>query len=109
VVKDAPGDLDCDGYNESEGCYELMPDSGVLRFQFLPGSLLRHHLVFRIRATAGKTCWVYADGRIIDRQGRDQHGNLLFALSRAASTPVAIEVNTRSNSAPSRGRTSRSD
>lgn len=101
LVVDAPGDLDRDGFNESEGCYELGLAGGLLRFRFEPGALLRHEPVFRVGGTAGRDCWVYADGRIIECQGRDAAGQLLFALPRVVSTPLTIEVNTRSVAGPS--------
>lgn len=100
VVDDAPGDLNRDGFNESEGCYELALADGLLRFKLKPGLFLRHRPIFRVRGTAGKDCWVYADGRIINRQGRDQTGNLLFTLPRVISVPLTIEVNTRSGTTP---------
>ncbi len=98
VVTDAAGDLDGDGFNESEGCYELALDNGLLRFDFLPETRLRHEPLFRVRGTAGKTCWVYAEGRIISAEGRDRNGNLMFGLPRAISRPLTIEVNTQAAS-----------
>ncbi len=98
VIKDAPGDLDHDGFNESEGCYELALKEGLLRFKFLPGSGLRHQPIFRAHGTAQAGCWVYAGGRIIRRQGRDQADNLLFTLPGVISRPLTIEVNTQSRS-----------
>jgi len=100
VITDAAGDLDHDGFNESEGCYELEPKEGLLRFRLAAGPSLRHQPIFRVHATVSADCWVYADGRIIRRQGRDQGGNLLFALPGAVSRPLTIEVNTRPRSAP---------
>jgi len=100
LVDDALGDLDRDGFNESEGCYELALADGLLRFEFRPGSFLRHQPVFRVHGAAGRECWIYAEGRIIDRQGRDLSGNLLFRLPRPVSVPLTIEVNTRSGATP---------
>jgi hypothetical protein len=99
VVDQAPGDLDHDGFNESEGCYELAPKAGLLRFKFLPGAGLRHQPIFRVHETAEAECWVYAGGRIIREQGRDAAGNLLFGLPSAVGQPLTIEVNTRSSRA----------
>lgn len=96
VVADTPGDLDGDGFNESEGCHELAPVDGVLRFKLLAGGLLRHHAIFRVHATDSAECWVYADGRIIGHQERDNAGNLLFALPGAVNRVVTLEVNCRS-------------
>jgi hypothetical protein len=101
VFTEAAGDLDRDGFNESEGCYELSPQDGLLRFDFEPGTSLRHGPIFRVRQTNAADCWVYVDGRIISSRGRDADGNVLFKLPGAVGTRLAIEVNTRSRSAPS--------
>jgi hypothetical protein len=97
LATDIAGDLDRDGYNESDGCYELEPIDGLLRFRFLPAGLLRHRPIFRAHDTVGKECWVYADGRIIGQPDRDLSGNLLFALPHAVTAPVAIELNTHAS------------
>lgn len=94
LVTGTPGDLDGDGFNESEGTYELAPADGVLRFDFVPGRQLRFDPVFRVRDTAGQRCWVYARGRQVKDVGRDAADNLLFHLARVASAPVSIEVHT---------------
>ncbi|GEM_PF-454134 len=92
LIMDARGDLDHDGYNESEGCYELACEGGVVRFELDPGPHLRFDPVFRVQATADRQCWVYARGRLLKEVGRDADDNLLFHLARLAGTPVAVEV-----------------
>lgn len=96
VVRDAVGDLNGDGFNESEGCYELLPDRDLLRFAFDPGARLRHHPIFRVRETAGREAWVYCDGRILRDIGRDAAGNVMFALDHPATTTVRFDVNLKS-------------
>jgi hypothetical protein len=91
-VVDAPGDLNHDGYNECEGCYELAADRGMARFTFDPGTLLRHRPAFRIAQTAGRRCWVYADGQIVGTLGRDRSGELCFVIPGVVITPRAVEV-----------------
>jgi hypothetical protein len=92
LITDAAGDLDADGYNESEGCYELAPDGNVLRFELDPGPHLRFDPVFRVHQTAGRRCWTYARGRLVSTVGRDADENLLLCLGRVASSPMAVEV-----------------
>ena len=99
LITDAAGDLDHDGFNESEGCYELAPVDGVLGFDFDPGRFPRFDPVFRVRETADRRCWVYARGRTVQPLGRDAQHNLLFTLGRVAGAPLGIEV----NSAPQAG------
>ena len=93
--RDAPGDLDQDGFNESEGCYELRAEGGLMRFQFAPGATKRLRPRFRVADTRGRRCWVYADGRIIETQGRDVDGELLFTIPRTLTAPAAMEVRAR--------------
>lgn len=95
LVTDASGDFDRDGFNESEGCYELELGADTLRVRFEPGRWNRHEPLLRVRGTAGRRCWVYADGRIVGQTGRDAHGALLIRLPLLISQPVAIEVVTR--------------
>lgn len=92
LVTTAAGDLDGDGYNESEGCYELEPSGDVLRVDFDPGGRLRHDPVFRVRGTAQRPCWVYVRGRSVRLHGRDGAGDLLFRLGQATSTAALVEV-----------------
>ncbi len=92
LITDAPGDLNRDGYNESEGCYELVPGGRALRFQLEPARLLRFDPVFRVHDTAGQRCWVYARGRMIQTVGRDAEDNLLVWLGSVVSGRTAVEV-----------------
>ncbi|MCK4341454.1 MAG: hypothetical protein KAY37_07015 [Phycisphaerae bacterium] len=92
LVTNVPGDFDRDGYNESEGCYELALAGDVLRFDFDPGPSMRCDPIFRIHETAGRSCRVYARGRMVRALGRDANNNLLFHLGRLVSSPANIEV-----------------
>ena len=94
LVTDAEGDVNHDGYNEADGCYELELAGGVLRFDFNPGPYLRFDPVFRVQGTENRRCWVYARGRVVSTVGRDADNRLLFHLPRITSAPVAIEVHT---------------
>ncbi len=92
AVTDTPGDRDHDGYNEADGCYEVVADGGVLRFEFDPGEHVRHQPRFRVHGTGGARCWVYLDGRRINAVGRDREGRCLFVLPRVAGRPARVEV-----------------
>ncbi|MEP0846253.1 MAG: hypothetical protein HRF50_05455 [Phycisphaerae bacterium] len=89
------GDLDGDGFNESEGCHELRLDDNLLRFRLKQGRWLRHASVVRVHGTTGRRCWVYADGRIVDTVERDGEGRLLIALPEFLSSEPLIEVTAR--------------
>lgn len=92
LVTDAPGDLNHDGFNESEGCYELAAIGGVARFVFEPGGAARFEPTIRVADTAGRRCWVYAQGRLVLALGRDARENLLFQLPRVVSAAMVVEV-----------------
>lgn len=99
-VTDAAGDENHDGFNEAEGCYELLPANAALRFTFDPRSRLRFEPVFRIHDTAGARCWVYADGRVIESTGRDAAGCLLISLPGVVTRATAIEIVIRAGVPP---------
>jgi hypothetical protein len=92
LLTNVPGDLDHDGFNESEGSYEFAAGETALRFDFDPGSRLRFDPVFRVHETAGQRAWVYARGRLVNTVGRDGDDNLLVWLGHVVSTRTAIEV-----------------
>jgi hypothetical protein len=91
-VFDAPGDLNHDGFNESEGCYELALESDRLHFVFEPGGQTRYAPVFRAEGTQGKKTRVYVNGRTIKDQTRDREGRLLFSLSDSLQTIRYVDV-----------------
>lgn len=95
AVLDAPGDLNGDGFNESEGCYELATEEGVARFTFDPVGRLRHQPRFRIHGATGMRCWVYVDGRIVTAEERDALGDVLFAIPGPLGACVSVEVHAR--------------
>lgn len=91
-VTDRPGDRDGDGFNEAQGLYELAAEDRRVRVRFQPGRYERPVARFRVAGTADRRCWVYANGRIVQRLGRDAAGDVLFALPGPIDQPVTIEV-----------------
>src|SRR5690606_13758618 len=71
LLRGRDGDFDRDGYNEAEGVYELELDDGLLRLRLDPGPAPRERVRLRVAGAAGRECWVYADGRIVQTVGRD--------------------------------------
>jgi hypothetical protein len=92
---DVPGDLDQDGFNESEGCYEIAAADGVARCTFDPAGRLRHDPVFRVHQTIGRRCWVYVEGQVFSGVGRDANGDLLIPMARLVDRPLRLEVHSR--------------
>ncbi|GMU84225.1 MAG: hypothetical protein AMXMBFR47_40950 [Planctomycetota bacterium] len=92
---DLPGDLNADGFNESEGLCEVAMADGLLRFEFTPGRWIRHAPAIRIHGLDGRECWVYCDGRILTPAGHDGAGNPVFTLPRSTGRPMMVDVNQR--------------
>lgn len=94
---DASGDGDADGFNESEGLYELVAEGERLRFQLDPGSWLRGQPRMRIANSRGRA----ADATIDDQPaaglhwGRDGQGNLLVTLPNVFDRPIVAEFTLR--------------
>lgn len=96
LLNNQDGDLNQDGFNEAEGCYELELENGILRLSFSPGAIPRLYPRFRVEGSAGRECWIYHEGRIITTAGRDGAGRVLFVLPQAIGMPTTIEINSRS-------------
>ncbi len=92
LVTDRAGDLNGDGFNESEGCYELAGRDRRLRMRLAPEAAPLDHPVFRVQGTRGLRCWVYVNGRIVSEIGRDADGELLFVVPGRHAGPLTIEV-----------------
>ncbi len=87
-----PGDLNGDGFNESEGLYEVALDGDSLRMTLSAGRWTRHEPMVRVHGTTGRACWAYSDGRILRGLGRDRSGALLVRIPRLVADEVRLEV-----------------
>lgn len=92
VVCDAAGDLDRDGFNESEGCYEVRPARGMVRCTLRHGARLRYRPLFRVHESSGKRAAAYLNGRVLRSIGRDAEGNALVLAPVVTDRPFALEV-----------------
>jgi hypothetical protein len=92
--RDARGDLNGDGFNESEGCYELAARREELRFLLDPGMLIRPDPILRISDTRSRNATVTIDDQLASgvRTGRDGHGDLLLMLPTVSQQPVRVGV-----------------
>lgn len=99
AVLTADGDLDNDGYNESEGVYVAAPKEGILRFTFNDEQRLRFEPTLKLVETAGMDVWVYADGRIVRDVARDANDNAIVRLADAIDHKLLVEVHCRARGA----------
>lgn len=86
------GDLNHDGFNESEGCLELALENGALSAVIDPGAWPRTGLVARVRGTENQTCWTYQDGRLLTATGRDAQQRLLVRLNHFDGARTTFEA-----------------
>ncbi len=93
----APGDVDRDGFDESQGCYFLRAKSGHCRFVVIPppGGLLNP--VFRVAGRWAGPVSGNSAGQTIRDVVRLGDGSVLFRLSGWLRSPVAVEVSGRVN------------
>jgi hypothetical protein len=89
---DVAGDLDGDGFNEREGCYELVAHRERARFEFQPPVLPVSSPVFRIHDSANKDAVVHCNGAALPADGRDASGNVLFLLPAGVPGSQQVEV-----------------
>lgn len=93
-----PGDLNNDGYNESEGAFVLAPQDNLLRFTCDPRGQLRFAPTIKIVEAAGKDVWIYADGRIVRDVARTADGNLIARIAPTIDEPVLVEAHCQDRS-----------
>ncbi|UCG31942.1 MAG: hypothetical protein JSU68_09780 [Phycisphaerales bacterium] len=103
LVRTDPGDLDNDGFNEGEGCFVIEPAGTRARVRLEVGEHPCWHPMFKLRETAGRNAWAYADGEILKTSARSADGSILFRLDRIVDRPVEIEVMLQADSAPADG------
>jgi hypothetical protein len=86
------GDMDRDGFDESQGCYSLQAHSGNCRFTVIapPGGLLNP--VFRVAGPWGGPVHVNSEGRAIRNITRLSDGSVLFCLAGLLERPTAVEI-----------------
>lgn len=92
IVTDATGDWNRDGFNESEGVYELRPHRGMLRLQIAAPVEDLPPLLFRVWDTVGKRCWLQVDGAVLPDPPRDAAGNVLLGLDPTSARRRFIEA-----------------
>lgn len=93
VRGDQPGDRNHDGFNESEGCYELEMTDHVLRAELGPIAPAYDHVVLRIHgARPNERVTAALSGRLLGTDARDANGNLLLTLPETLRSPKVLEV-----------------
>jgi hypothetical protein len=92
LVRDVLGDFDNDGFNESAGYYTVALDGNVARFVIDGRDQLRFYPTFKVRGTAGKRCWAYADGKLVTHTWLGPDGVLFMQIDRVLDKAVTVEV-----------------
>lgn len=88
----APGDVDRDGFDESQGCYFLRAQNGHCRFRLLPPPEGLLDAAFRVEGKWRATPTVSCEGLAIRNAVRLADGSMLFVLHGLTHRPTAIEV-----------------
>lgn len=88
----APGDIDRNGFDESQGCYYLKARNGHCRFRIEPpaGGLVRP--VFRVQGGWDRLPGISCEGLAIRRSALLQDGSVLFMLDGLIQKPTFVEV-----------------
>lgn len=95
TVRTEEGDLDNDGYNESQGCYVVEPENGRARMRLDVRDFPFWYPTIKLAGTKGMSVWAYADGRILPSDARTADGSVLLGLGGVVDRPVEIEVTVR--------------
>jgi hypothetical protein len=88
----AAGDVDRDGFDESQGCYFLTARAGHCRFTVMPPEGGLHEPAFRVQGKWQEMPSVNCEGMAIRNAVRLEDGSLLFVLHGNITRPTAVEV-----------------
>ncbi|MFP4105778.1 MAG: hypothetical protein ACLFVU_06755 [Phycisphaerae bacterium] len=88
----APGDLNGDGFDESQGCYYLQAHRGHCRFTVEPGAEPLVRPVFRIWARWSGDVRVNSEGLPIRDVVHLEDGSILFQLPNVVREATSVEV-----------------
>ena len=92
LISGNPGDLDEDGYNESEGVYEVAPEGLAVRLRLSGEKYRRFRPAVRIADSAGLSAWVYANGEIVRDVGRDTNDQIIFEIPNEWDDQMIVEA-----------------
>ena len=96
LVRTDPGDLDNDGFSETQGCYVLQLDGTTGRIRLDGRKRLRFSPIFKLVDIADRDVWAYADGKLIRNVYRDPiEGFMLIEVDGVISTESLIEITSR--------------
>ncbi len=88
----APGDVERDGFDESQGCYYLKARSGHCRFRITPPKEGLFNAVFRVAGNWAGPVSVNSAGRTIRDVVMLEDGSILFQLKGWQKGPISVEV-----------------
>jgi hypothetical protein len=88
----APGDLDRDGFDESQGCYAVAARSGRCLFTLRPGREALVRPIVRVAGPFGQVPAVQASGRVVREVVLLEDGSALLALPGQYDRAVMVEV-----------------
>ena len=92
LTRDEPGDFDNDGFNETSGYYTVALDDHVARFRLDARERLRFYPTVKLRGSAARTCWAYADGKLLTHTWRDRQNVLFLQIDKIVDKLITIEV-----------------
>jgi len=96
LVRTDPGDLDNDGFSETQGCYVLQLEGTTGRIRLDGRKRLRFSPIFKLVDVADRNVWVYFDGKLIRNVYRDPtEGFMLIEVPGIISTESLIEITSR--------------
>jgi len=92
VNRNSPGDLNNDGYNESNGAYQITATGPRLEFTLSPRTGLLVRPVVEIAGLPAGAVTASMDGRWVEKIVRLENGNVLVELPGESAFPVTVNV-----------------
>lgn len=80
------------GFNQDQGCYELVAEEGQVRLTFDGSSNLAGRPTFRVRDSHDKDAWVYINHDLHTPLARTTEGDVLFRIPTTVTESVLVEI-----------------
>lgn len=92
INRNAPGDRNNDGYDESSGAYQIIATAPRIEFTLSPHSGMLVRPVVEIAGLPAGAVTATMDGRWVTRIVRLENGNVLMELPGESAFPVTVSV-----------------
>ena len=92
VERNSTGDVNHDGYNESDGTYQIKANGARLEFKLTPQNHKIIRPIFEVAGMPKGRLVINVEGKVVDKFSWTKNGNALFELPIIVDRPITVEL-----------------